>query len=176
MSTFKVKRWLGENPSQWKYVYFSEPDLVLHTRPHGLEAIAQKLQQQHGTLMAAHRFNLLPHAVDFPYYPWPGKLIPNQDVFSYFHDLAPLSGDACCDAGEFHPGEDDYDYCWRWFDCGTRQQEEAITNVTRMREAHKRIVGYPMVRLTTGLRVPLVQEHARRCVPVRNGECSVDKK
>ena len=173
MSPLTIREWLGEDATRWKYVYFSEPDLVLTTRPHALEAIAQQLQR--GNLMAAHRFQLLPHAVDFPNYAWPGRLVPDQDVFALFHDLDPHNtiGDACCDAGDRHFGLDDYSFCWLWYDCGTRHQEEAYSNVTAMRKAHERLLGYPLVRLMTGLHIPWVQEHARRCIPKRNGECVV---
>lgn len=175
MSTFKIQKWLGPDATRWKYVYFSEPDLILNTRPHALEAIARQIQQ--GNLMAAHRFQLIPHAVDFPEYPWPGRLVPNRDALALVHDLDPrAAGDACCDAGNRHPGLDDYDPCWLWHDCGTRQQDDAYWNVTEMRTAHQRLLGYPLVRLTTGLQIPWVQEHARLCIPKRNGVCVVQER
>jgi len=57
------KRWLGDNyyEGQYEYVYFTESDTILHTRPRALSLFAKQLQL--GRILTAHRLQPLPHQV-----------------------------------------------------------------------------------------------------------------
>ena len=61
----QTQEWLGPNPDHWKYVYYTEPDLLLQTRPSAMPAITEALSQ--GVLMTAHRLEPIPHQRDFPF-------------------------------------------------------------------------------------------------------------
>jgi hypothetical protein len=58
-------QWLGTtDKAKWKHVYYSEPDLVLHTTPRVIKELAQALEANN--VLFAHRFNFVAHASDFP--------------------------------------------------------------------------------------------------------------
>jgi hypothetical protein len=58
-------QWLGTtDKAKWKHVYYSEPDLVLHTTPRVITELAQALEANN--VLFAHRFNFVAHASDFP--------------------------------------------------------------------------------------------------------------
>jgi len=115
--------------SHWKYIYFSEPDLILHTRPAAVQALTRAVAD--GKLLAAHRFQLLPHAVDFSNHTSRRhEYIPNTGIFADFVDLNEDT-DACCDAGNHWPGVDNYTDCqgvasWKvwWYRCGAIEAQE----------------------------------------------------
>lgn len=160
---------LGETPSRWKYVYYSEPDLILHARKTTLPYFRDHLDQ--GNAIAAHRFQVMPHEVDHPSYRFPNRLVPNIGHFSTFHDLDP-EVDSCCDAGNYWPGKDERCRAL-WHNCGfSGRDNRGRYNVREVLEKHKRLVNYPMIRLKkTGLGVFLVHNHARLCHPSRLGTC-----
>ena len=56
--------WLGEDPSRWRHVYFTEPDLILHVRPGILPRLVDELEKG-SVVLAPHRLNPLPHLRQF---------------------------------------------------------------------------------------------------------------
>jgi len=163
---------LGNDPSRWKYVYFSEYDLMLHTRATALPALAERMQA--GFAIAAHRFQPLPHKVDYPNHHWPGQLVPSLGTLGTFYDLN-AETDACCYIGDYQPGRANLptnSSCRpvEWYGCGLRHDLPAHSEVVQ--EYYQRLSQYPMIRLVDGLLVPLVNEHARVCLPSRRGTCS----
>lgn len=157
---------LGRGPC--KYIYFSEPDLILHTRPSMLLPLTEQLQS--GALIAAHRLDGLPHAADVPNYFVPSKLVPNAANFSQVANLDSTK-DACCDQGNYYPGRKEK--CGgAWYLCGVQKWNE-YQNATpdALAELHARLYDYPMMRLQSGIGVVVVHEHARVCRPVQGGTC-----
>lgn len=171
-----VEEWLGPDPNRWKYVYFTEPDLVLQTRQSALEAISKVLSNGH--LMVAHRLELLPHQRDFPTYSKIDRIIPDIGVFAAMHDVNPLEGDICCDQGQYYPSNRknpknfekvriDGGCFTIWPHCGFSGKEEKYTDPKVVLDMHNRLLGYPIFRIKDGLGVPLVAANQRVCIPQR---------
>jgi hypothetical protein len=170
-----VEEWLGSDPDRWKYVYFSEPDLILHTRPSALPAISEALSR--GILMAAHRLELVPHERDFPAFWRKDRLLPDVGSFASVQDLDPLEGDACCDQGSFYPSNrmnpENLTSVRRsgecpglWLHCGF-DTRTSYTGRAAMLEKHRRLLGYPLFSVKGGSGIPLVASNQRVCVPRR---------
>ena len=174
-----VQEWLGTDPDRWEYIYFSEPDLILQTRPSALPAITKALKD--GLLMTAHRLEPLPHRRDFPgitekinY-----RTLPNHGVFSAVTDLDPIQGDVCCDQGLYHPSNrkdatipapvrKDGSCMGPWMLCGFfHRNVDYEKNHTAMHELHHRLLGYPFFTTKGGLGVPMVAANQRVCIPRR---------
>ena len=165
-------QWLGDNletHERWRYIYFSEPDLVLQARLGSRSGIPPALEE--GKLFTAHRFQLMKHEVNaLPHHPDVYSLfLPNHEKFSNFIDLHGNNGDdSCCDAGNWWPGVDDSPKCDSWwylcgYQAGMTDRDEAY------RHHHRLWASYPNIRLGDGLRVPVVQAHGRVCLPRRGG-------
>jgi len=105
----ELRRVLGETPTRWKYVYFTEPDLVIHTRSASLPYFRKPLDG--GRTLSAFRFQLMPHESNFPQHFDLGRLLPNKGHFAEFVDLNPEAGDACCDNGPHWPGLTEHEKC-----------------------------------------------------------------
>ena len=58
-----VQSWLGANPNRWRHIYFTEPDLILHTRLMALPSLIRQLDK--GRILTAHRLQPLPHIQQF---------------------------------------------------------------------------------------------------------------
>jgi hypothetical protein len=106
MTHHDIENWLGakhaSNATRWKYVYFSEPDLVLNSRASAIPELTLALSR--GKLVAAHRLQPIPHALDFPGF---GdqfhKTVPALGNFTHVYDMF-SDKSACCDAGNGRPG------------------------------------------------------------------------
>lgn len=168
----ELSRWIGpsDQHDQWKFIYFSEPDLVLHTRSSSIRRLTESIED--GKIIAAHRFQPMLHVVDFPddnvdvLY----KYIPNYANFSDFIDLDVQAVDSCCDAGNWWPGPDDFPTCGRFYhSCGFYRNPLNIEQASRF---HERLFPYPRVRLIDGMNVLSVQEHGRVCIPRKGGNCN----
>ena len=171
MPDSELMRWVGprDQRDQWKSIYFSEPDLILHTRSPSIWRLTKTIED--GKVMAAHRLHPLPHAVDFPddNINVLNKYIPNYGNWSNFSGLEVQGGGSCCDAGNWWPGKDDYPHCGNFFSlCGYNRNP---TNVEEAINFHKRLAPYPRIRLIDGMNVPLISEHGRVCVPPKSGRC-----
>jgi hypothetical protein len=175
MTNGERAQWLGEKQDVqdgWRYVYFSEPDLLLHSRLSAVPALQQALDD--GQLLTAHRLQLMKHEVDAPpNHPNPYSLfLPNYQQFADFIDLdGGDGGDSCCDAGNWWPGMDDYPKCnnW-WYLCGfiDDDENEIIESREQAYRTHQRLMKYPNIRLRNGMTVPVVHAHGRVCIPKRS--------
>eukprot|EP00980_Cylindrotheca_fusiformis_P023176 scaffold10199_cov146-Cylindrotheca_fusiformis.AAC.33 len=65
-SPVEVQKWLGStrNRTDWKFVYLTEPDTLLHTKLSLLPSIRKGLEN--GLSFFPHRLQPLPHELDFP--------------------------------------------------------------------------------------------------------------
>jgi hypothetical protein len=109
MTATEIENWLGakhmSNATRWKYVYYSEPDLILNSRASAIPTLSAELAN--GKLIAAHRLQPIPHAVDFP----PGfddqslLTVPMLGNLSHVYDMY-SDKSACCDAGNGRPGRE----------------------------------------------------------------------
>ena len=129
-----------------------------------------------------HRLQPLPHESDLPGVS-SDILLPRQvHPFSNITELDPLFGhDYCCDAGDQLPGRSkefgtDFYSCdyYPWWACGYLNKTKGLKD-DEVRDLHKRLVPYPMLRLTTsgtGL-VFASSEGGRSCIPSRTSCPSV---
>ncbi|KAL3822321.1 hypothetical protein ACHAXA_002636 [Cyclostephanos tholiformis] len=187
------KCWLGEgNRGRWEYVYFSEADLVLVTKPDALVGLGRALRA--GRLLAPHRLQPLPHASDFggideilhdniyviPNRP-PFKEVIEVDSFGRSDRLGyPFSScenaqvfDSCCDRGTYKPNLIHEDCGNFWWQCGygahskKRMTSNPVTNqVPMIMVAHKRLLGYKLMRLKRGTGVMFASaEGGKTCRP-----------
>lgn len=179
-----VHAWLGSNPNRWKYVYFSEPDLVLHTRYDAVSAISRTLKK--GNLMAAHRLEAVPHQRDFPMVDpqtLVDRVLPNHGVFGVVHNID-SDESSCCDQGRYYPANRANPQVLEevrfnagcksnWVHCGFLRKSPDVDyhNPATILETHHRLVGYPLFTLQDGTGVPLVGSHQRMCLPQKRGVC-----
>jgi hypothetical protein len=119
MTATEIENWLGAkhmlNATRWKYVYYSEPDLILNSRASAIPTLTAELA--YGNLIAAHRLPPISHAVDFP----PGfddqylKTVPEFGNLSHVYDMY-SDKSACCDAGNGRPGREiEQNKCTSWW-------------------------------------------------------------
>lgn len=186
----EVQEWLGPDPLRWQHVYFSEPDLILKTRSTALSALSRALNQ--GKVLAAHRLEPLPHALDFAGNTKSGSflnnsknnnnnnnpfVLPDFANFSTIHTLHDT--DVCCDGGNFFPANAanptvpeksrrDGKCPGIWPHCGFGRPGKNYSDPTVIAETHKRLFGYTFFRFEDGLGLPLVGANQRICIP-RNG-------
>ena len=67
-------------PSHWQYIYLTEPDIILQTRPSVLPQLKQALDQ--GLILAPHRLQPIPHETDFIGLEDEHKFVKNTGNFS----------------------------------------------------------------------------------------------
>lgn len=205
-----TKCWLGEINLLWQYIYFSEPDLILHTRPESLHGIGQALVN--GRLLAPHRIQPLPHALDFvdsvgnesivndtthfiPNTPPFDDVIeidtfqqhnhpPNNQRRVNNNNINPMY-DSCCDRGLYKPYLLHKKCGNFWWLCGYNskrsitkenidllQQEPAIPWAIL---AHKRLLGYPMMRLVSGTGLVFASSESGKTCRPQIGPCRTKK-
>mmetsp|Transcript_4027 Transcript_4027/g.8142 ORF Transcript_4027/g.8142 Transcript_4027/m.8142 type:complete len:486 (+) Transcript_4027:1440-2897(+) len=176
----EVRQWLGTDPSRWKFVYFAEPDLILHTRPTAMDAIRREIEN--GGVLTAHRLMPLPHQRSFPHYERLDKVIPDVGMFSLIHNLDGMGEDACCDTGDYYPSNPTDPHtpqkflpCGKhlvWWRCGFFKDPKTdnCTDVATVAKLHYR-VPHPLVSLSRGTGWPLIHNNQRVCIPRRLGEC-----
>ena len=106
--------------SYWKYVYLTEPDTILQTKPYALSQLKQALDE--GFVLAPHRLQPIPHEADFVGMKDTRRFVPAEGNFSNVLDLNTKHENAvCCDeqAGSYKPWKDYFDKCGTfWWDCG----------------------------------------------------------
>lgn len=166
MSTERRFEWLGttRNVSSWKYVYLTELDSILQTKPSSLPFLKIALDQ--GMILAPHELQPLPHEHDLAGMKNTNKRVPNSFANdSMILQLAPFSGAVCCDeySRDDKPWKQ-YPKCEsHWWQCGFDNQQN-----------HSRLEPYTLIRLTNpGLNlVSLAGTHnGRRCLPSSSGTC-----
>ena len=183
--------WLGidsgpgsKRHKKWKYVFLAEPDLLLVMKPNALSGLRRELEK--GGVLAPHRLQPLPHASDFEsvegidnFELTAAHLIPNVPPFENVAEIDILSTtnqdyDSCCDRGTYkpsllHPTCGDF-----WWRCGYNKMltnpeisSEAIEQgLSSIMVAHKRLMGYSLMRLKQGTGVVYASaEHGKTCSP-----------
>lgn len=164
MDTWRRGQFLGtsRNASSWKYVYFTEPDLILQTRPSALPQLRDALDQ--GYLLAPHRLHTLPHESDVMGMKKHNRRVPMSGKFSSVIELNALEGDACCDEnqGSYKPREKFGKCNKRWFMCGYGNTGD-----------HSRLEPYLLMRLRTGTGIVNLagSSQGMRCWPRIKGVC-----
>ena len=173
-TTENMAMWIGnkQEPSYWKYVYLTEPDSILHTRPSTLAGL--KAEVDKGSVLLPHRLQTMPHESDVVGMDKHKNLFLIQEEFPEVMNLDPINNhDACCDekAGrDFKPGLPPYfDTCGQfWYACGFGRK------LRGNEKRHERLTPYKLMRLSgtgTGLVSLAGSEQGRRCIPKKNGIC-----
>jgi hypothetical protein len=176
--------WLGSthDASFWKYVYLTEPDTLLHTKPSLWKSIQHGLDS--GLSFFPHRLQPLPHQYNLPPSEsdatnkkhvsniYAGKFIPNIHPFSNITTLDDSLH--CCDDGPKWPGRsEEFGTQQRpcrgswWWGCGY-SKDYKVLDLTKEQvlEYHKRIVPYPMMTIKRGTGIVFgPTEMGRRCLP-----------
>ncbi|CAB9518358.1 expressed unknown protein [Seminavis robusta] len=172
-----VTAWLGitHDPSFWQYVYLTEPDTILTTRPGSLPAIKEEVDK--GGVILPHRWQPIPHESDVK------GMDPQRGTFllqdEFPNVLTVHEQDACCDenAGpNFKPGlPPHYPLCRErraifWYACGFHEK------MRHLPDKHERLSHYQLMRLMdgTGITTIVGTEHGRRCIP-QKGACGKPK-
>eukprot|EP00977_Amphora_coffeiformis_P029502 scaffold41132_cov298-Amphora_coffeaeformis.AAC.1 len=162
--------WLGygKTPDDYRYVYLTEPDTILQTRPSAIESIRQQMDE--GNFLTPHRLQPAPHKTDVPGYKDNRRWIPNYGIMSNITTLF-SDTDACCDDGLERP-KDAFPKCdSNWWACGYTR--ERLTEADRVAK-HMRVHPYALIRLgDPGSDVVLhaATNHGRRCLPRKNAVC-----
>jgi hypothetical protein len=170
-----TQEWLGDTPKRWKYVYFTEPDLILNTRPGSIQALSSQLQS--GSVLTAHRLTPIPHALDFPGFKDLSRVVPAVGKFAAsamtYVDTAEY---VCCDAGNGRPGREmpQPECKGIWWKCGFNMMNKNYSDISGIYDAHRRKVPYTWLRFGTGTGAVMMAtngEHARQCTLIHHGSC-----
>lgn len=163
-----VKTWLGDK-EDWSYVYLTEPDSILQTRPGTLKQL--KTEVDKGMVLVPHRLQPIPHESDargtlkdWLYLPEVEFPVTDLDVIG--------ENDSCCDAhlGPYHkPGNAPMsERCGNfWYMCDFDRKK------TKEERTHFRIKKYSLIRLVQGTGIVNLAgaEHGRPCIPKKNEVC-----
>jgi hypothetical protein len=161
----QVEEWLGDkkHPTYWKYIYLTEPDSILQTRPATLKQL--KFEVDKGMILMPHRLQPIPHEDDAH-----GHQKKNLYLPSNFKPVIELDAigehDACCDTNQ-RPGRD-YPSCGNfWYMCDL---SEGIAMENR---TYDRLKLYPLIKLKQGTEIVSLAalEHGRMCLPTKNNVC-----
>jgi hypothetical protein len=160
-----MKTWLGEDQKNWKYVYLTEPDSILQSRPSTLATLKEEVDK--GTVLVPHRLQPIPHESDVRGSERNWLYIPEKEFETVMELDAIGEGDACCDEYQSGdgPGKTEFENCGNfWYMCpfGKRRKGD-----------FSRLKPYKLMRLGQGTGIVSLasNEHARRCIPKRNGIC-----
>lgn len=145
--------------SFWRYIFLTEPDTILQTRPWALPQLRDALDQ--GFILTPHRLQPLPHESDvIGMGDEPNKFVPATGNFSSVINLK--ADAACCDEhkGTYKPGKDNFPDCGMfWWQCGFKPNGN-----------DERLKPYSLIRLQSGTGIVSLAatEHGRRCFPKRS--------
>jgi hypothetical protein len=166
-----LREWLGDeqDPSYWQYVYFTEPDSVLQSRPESL--LQLKAEVDRGGILSPHRLQPIPHESDLRGLKDKAPYLNENDGFQEVIVLDPVQEhDVCCDEQpNARPGVKDFPSCHkdvRWWECGSKQKE--------VEDPHKRLRPYKLIRLAQGVGLTTIAgtQHGRRCIPAKTSYCT----
>jgi hypothetical protein len=169
-----TQEWLGDNPKRWKYVYYTEPDLILSSRPGSISALSFQLQS--GSILAGHRLQPIPHELDFPGFKALSKVVPAIGKFaaSAITDVDTVEY-ACCDAGNLRPGKVMLQPQCKafWWQCGFDMRKKNYSDTSDVYDAHRKKVPYTWMRFSTGTGSVMMAttEHAKQCTLIHHGSC-----
>ena len=189
LSPDETQTWLGDAVSisnndddhhssinhPWKFVYFTEPDILLHARPTALPAMRQGMQERAYTL-SGHRFQPIPHQINFPNYQHLHNVIPNSYA-PLTPPMNPLSEEhSCCDGGKYYPSNNPanntehisnnkacYGRGAYWWQCGFWHKKKDNDNPAVAHKLHHFLANYTLFRIQGGTDFPLVDHHQRIC-------------
>ena len=178
----KDRAWIGgHEPEEWKFIYFTEADNILQTRPGAIHALKQKLEE--GAILVPHRFQPIPHQRDVTGAREKHLYLPAKD--KDFNPNAIMELDAlyrfpgiCCDeqkGPKTKPGLTHGDCGKPWYKCDF--------DADLQRRNHDRLRHYNLIRLTQGSQMILLSasQSGRRCVPpktklLNHQVCSIREK
>mmetsp|Transcript_20866 Transcript_20866/g.50215 ORF Transcript_20866/g.50215 Transcript_20866/m.50215 type:complete len:468 (-) Transcript_20866:45-1448(-) len=153
--------------SKWKYIFFTEPDILLTTRQSSLVAMGEALKQ--GYVLAPHRLQPIPHGSDFNGLEIANdmsRVIPAAGAFEQVYEID-SNKMACCDAGTYKPMTEFEPYDKFWWMSGFSK-----TSTMPVEAAHKHLLSYPLIRLANGTQVVFVgSEQGKLCHPAPVGTC-----
>lgn len=159
------KAWLGtHNVDDWKYVYLTEADNVLSTRPSSLPVLKQQVEM--GRVLIPHGLQPIPHQSDvsgtregYLFVSGRGNPVMELNALDRYPGI-------CCDE---HKGPDhkpglapNHPECQSgkpWYSCDL---DPKMTKRT-----HNRLQQYSLIRLTQGTQMVMLsaQESGRGCLP-----------
>jgi len=117
LNSIQQQEWLGTSSRDWKYVYLTEADTILQTKPSALVQLKTALDE--GLILAPHRLQLLPHEYDLRGMKNRNKMVPAKGNFTNVTTLNPLNGAVCCH--DYHKPLD-YQHAGEcksfWWQCG----------------------------------------------------------
>ena len=150
--------------SRWKYIFLTEPDTLLATRPSSLDALGEALEQ--GYVLAPHRLQPIPHGSDFNGLEVANdasSIIPAFGPFEHVYEVD-SNNMSCCDAGRFKPMMTVFEpYDDFWWMSGFYELDEDVPTI-QIEEAHKHLLLCPFMRLTHGANVVFAgSEHGKLC-------------
>lgn len=165
-----MRQWFGETHGAefWRYLYLTEPDSILQSRPTTLQQIKDEVDG--GSIVVPHRLQPMPHESDIRGSKDKSLYLNEDDGFEEVIELdAHSDHDVCCDDQE-RPGLDAFPTCpknFRWWSCGLRIHDPNDS------DPQKRIRPYKLMRLTQGVGLTTIAGtlHARRCVPAKKSYC-----
>ena len=166
--TEHMKIWLGEK-EWWSYVYLTEPDSILQTRPSTLKQLKEELEN--GMVLVPHRLQPIPHESDARGSSRDFLFLPEED-FPVVDLDAIGENDSCCDAHlgpGYKPGAPPmFESCGNfWYMCDFSRHK------TKEQRTHDRIKKYHLIRLKQGTEIVSLAglEHGRPCIPKKNDVC-----
>lgn len=160
--------WLGDDPDHWKYVYLTEPDTILQTRPSVLRHLRSALDE--GLILTPHRLQPIPYQADALGAGTESNLVPMSFKTPQWVNSGDGGGSEdilagyCCDEqrGDHKPGRTVQKHCGDfWWTCGVGEGDPGN---------HARLEPYELIRLQSGTGVTTLagSEHGRRCFPSRD--------
>eukprot|EP00545_Synedropsis_sp_CCMP1620_P013821 CAMPEP_0119027730 /NCGR_PEP_ID=MMETSP1176-20130426/37644_1 /TAXON_ID=265551 /ORGANISM="Synedropsis recta cf, Strain CCMP1620" /LENGTH=337 /DNA_ID=CAMNT_0006983711 /DNA_START=111 /DNA_END=1124 /DNA_ORIENTATION=- len=197
--------WLGTSREEhpYKYLYLTEPDTLLMTKPYALEQFKSLLDQ--GRVLSPHRLQPIPHEYDLMMKdetiggkklrldPNPTLYVPAVGNWSRVIDMDPVDT-ICCDGGLDSVAHLRHEKCGGsvWWQCGfgTRatfdkrnatfrhQLNNATLRNQELVHGHRRFLDYQFVRFREGSRIIHLAGggHGRQCRPQAavDGPCRKD--
>lgn len=151
--------------SYWKYIFLTEPDTILQTKPWVLPQLKNALDQ--GLVLSPHRLQPLPHESDLMGMDDEHRYVKSEGNFTKIIDLDAEDGAVCCDEQKktYKPYTEYFGSCgYCWWECGFKQAGNW---------SHSGLKPYSLMRLKqgTGIISLAATAHGRRCFPNPNGMC-----
>jgi hypothetical protein len=144
-------QWLGTNDlNKFRYVYFTEPDLLLNTRPRTIPYIANELRN--GNIIMAHRLQLIQHGSDFPNFADTSLIIPAMGSFANVTTLDSMNGDGCLLLGRNDKAGLKAPRCRKlWWRCGFgHSKQHNYSDVKQIEKLFHLYKSFELIRLKHG--------------------------
>lgn len=189
LSRNEIEQWLGEdNDKRWSFVFFTEPDLILHARPEALPSLKDEMRR--GSVLSGHRFQPIPHQDNFPTFDRMEAVLPS--IFAPLPDRLMVvdildANQSCCDGGRYYPSNPRHtgqplknnracpgrvrNY---WWACGFYRPFQNYSDPVVVAELHAFLRQYQFLQIRHGTPFPLVDLHQRICHFRRGQNCADD--